>query len=88
MYVVEFGPEKKIKNATKAAKFLREYLHVDNRLQAGDSSYARDGGFACLPENPIHWQKIQVIRNLSNWRYGATDTFIFLTGDKDYIGTI
>lgn len=86
-YVVEFGPTKKIKNATKAAKFLREHLGVKNRLSAGESTYAPDGGFIYLSDNPCWYQKMYVVRDItSHWL--CRETLIFLTGDKEIVGSV
>lgn len=90
VFVVEFGPNNKIKNATKAAKFLRDYFDIPNRLCSGDANYAKDGGFAYLRENPSSWEKICVVRDLAScWITNNKDfTLVFLTGDRDYIGII
>lgn len=88
-YVVEFGPTKKIKNATKAAKFLREHLGVKNRLLGGDSNYAPEGGFAYLQDQTYWYDRIRVVRDITScWLFERNNTLIFLTGDKEIVGKV
>lgn len=92
VYVIKFGPNEKIKNATAAAKFFRKFFDITNRLCPGDSTYAPNGGYAYLTESgalqSCSWEHINVIRELSNHWITRDRTLVFIADSIDYVGSL
>ena len=85
-YAVRFGPDCIIKTATQAAKYLRDTLKINKRLERGNSQY--EAGYIIYRESSLYgeglWQSNSIF---GSWL--LRDYEIVLVGDdKDIVGRI